>query len=75
MKSINHKQITTVYCCQCKKRIVISEVIVPEGFDFYKCNPLTYGWKTFVLNKEIHYLCPKHTLDIHVVVDNKPYTD
>ena len=75
MSNITYNQKTTVYCCQCKKSIVVSEVAIPEGADFYTCNPLAYGWKMFVLNEEIHYLCPKHTLGIHIVVDNKPYTE
>ena len=71
--SIKNIQKTTVYCCQCRKEIVVSELIVPDGSNFLKYNPIHDGWERFIIDGSTYYLCPRHTLDIHVVVDNKPF--
>lgn len=71
--SIKHIQETFVYCCQCKKEISVSKVTVYDGWDFLKYNPHHDGWKSFIIDDITYYLCPKHTLNIHIVIDNKPF--
>jgi len=73
INGVSHKQEIVCYCCQCKKEISIDKVTVVDGDEFFKVDPLTRGWKRFILNDMVYYLCPKHTLNIHIVVDGVPY--
>ena len=65
--NIRHEQKTYIYCCKCKTDILVSNVTVPDGAEFLKCTPADYNWKSFILNDQIHYLCPKHDLTTSIL--------
>lgn len=71
--SITHIQETSCYCCQCNETILLAKVRVPDGAEFAKYNPETFGWKSFILKGNLHYLCPKHILGILITIDGQPY--
>ena len=73
--SITHFQETVCYCCQCKKDIVLGKLQIQEGDKLVRYNPVGHGWTSFILNNQIHYLCPRHTLGILISVDGKPYKE
>ena len=71
--SIIHIQETRCYCCGCKKENVLGKVKIVDGAEFCKYNPVSDGWTRFILHDVIHYVCPKHTVQVHVVIDGEPY--
>jgi hypothetical protein len=70
-----HIQETFIYCCKCKKDIAVSRVTVPDGQEFLKYNPLANGWQIFTFKGVLRYICPKHSLKIHMTIDNELYKD
>ena len=71
--SIIHIRETACYCCQCKKEVVLGKVRIVDGDKFCKYNPVPDGWTRFLLDNVVHYVCPKHTVEILIVIDGKPY--